>query len=79
MKQTKILAAVIGMALLVAALACSAISPAEVAPTPNIDATEGKLVQKRPPELLITLANLHPSSHRGESMALPKAFTGGID
>ena len=38
MTLARILVVVIGITLLVAAIGCSAISPAEVTPTPNIDA-----------------------------------------
>ena len=43
-----------GMALLVAAIACSAASPGEVAPTPNMEATvEARLAQERAIEATI--------------------------
>ena len=43
-----------GIALLVAAIGCSATSPAEVAPTPNIEATvEARLAQERAIEATI--------------------------
>ena len=43
-----------GMALLVAAIGCSAASPAEVAPTPNIEETvEARLAQERAVEATI--------------------------
>ncbi len=54
MKPNLLLASVAGMALLVAAVGCSTTSPAEVSPTPNIEATvEARLAQERAIEATI--------------------------
>ena len=55
MKQTRVLSAVIGIALLIVALGCST-TPAEVAPTPNIEAT----VEGRAKELVATQPTATP-------------------
>jgi len=48
MKLTVVLAVLIGIALLVVAIGCSTTQPAEVVPTPNIDATEeARVAQER--------------------------------
>ena len=48
MKQTRVLAAVIKIALVIAALGCFIITPGEVAPTPDIDAmVEVRLNEER--------------------------------
>jgi hypothetical protein len=39
MKLPRVLAVLMGIALLIAALGCSTNAPVEVVPTPNIDAT----------------------------------------
>ena len=70
MKLARILVVVIGIALLVAAVGCSS-TPAEVAPTPNIDAT----VEARARELVAAqpTATLEATpTARATSTSLPK-------
>lgn len=48
MKLPRVLITLIGIAILIAAFGCSTTPPAEVAPTPNIDATvEARVAQER--------------------------------